>query len=211
MKIGILGGTFDPVHKGHLYIAQETKKCLGLAQVWLMPAARSPFKQEKKTASFEQRFQMIQQAVQYVPGCFATQFEGLRGGISYTVDTLQALCCLHPQDEFWFIIGADAYAGFFQWKNPQKILELVHLAVVSRPGCEIASDLWRNVQGITPGLAERIHELKLEGMEVSSTYIRQCMERGEDEIQFLLPETLAYIRKNGLYKQDRLNENDKNL
>ncbi len=200
MKIGILGGTFDPIRNGHLYIAQETLKRFGLAQIWFMPAAQSPFKRTRQTSPFEQRFQMIRQAVQEIPGCFASPFEGLRGGISYTVDTLQALRRLHPQDRFWFIVGADAFADFFHWKEPEKILQLVELVVVSRPGSVGIENIPISSKS---AWAKRVHFLLLPGMHLSSTQIRQNIAENRTYKHLLPPAVADYIQRKGLYQENK--------
>lgn len=197
MKIGILGGTFDPIHQGHLLIAQEAKKRLGLAQVWLMPAACSPFKQQKKAAAFSERFQMVQRAVEHIPGLYASSFEGSRGGVSYTVDTLSALCRLHPQDQFWFLLGADAYADFFHWKDPERILQLVHLVVIARPGYPLPG---KKPDFLSEKLTQKIHWLWLPGVDISSTQIREHLQEGRNCSSDLHPTTEIYIQKNHLYQ-----------
>ncbi len=190
MKIGILGGTFDPIHQGHLYAAEKAKAKLGLSQVWLMPAAQSPFKTGKKTAAFSHRLAMARLAAQTVPGLSVCALEGLLGGTSYTVDTLRRLTLLHPQDTLYFIMGADVYADFSRWKEPEEIQRLVHLVVVTRPGYRLnrhADD-------------ERIHVLSLPGIELSSEQIRGRLKSRQDCSSFLPPEVETYIQAEKLYE-----------
>ena len=196
-KLGILGGTFDPVHEGHLYIAEAAKRAFRLSQVRLMPAGTSPFKQERQTAPFADRLEMVRLAVQNRPGLYPCGFEGARGAVSYTAETLAALTGLYPEDEFWFILGEDAYQEFDRWRTPEKILALARLIVVTRPGY---SEIPRFPDPLQ-ALADRwVKRLELPGMDISSTEIRRELKEGKALGDVLPPPVADYISRRGLYR-----------
>lgn len=133
MKIGILGGTFDPVHKGHLEIAQKAKEQFSLSKVIFIPALIPPHKLERRDiAPAPYRLKMVQLAVLEDPAFEVSDMELNRADISYTVDTLQALKTLHPNDEFYLIVGADSLEGMPQWREPEKIAQMAQVAVAPR-------------------------------------------------------------------------------
>ena len=196
LRIGILGGTFDPVHAGHLYIAEAAKRAFRLSQVRLMPAGTSPFKQGQRTASFSDRLEMVRLAVQDRAGLYPCGFEGAKGAVSYTVETLTAFARLYPEDEFWFILGDDAYQEFQLWREPERILRLARLIVVTRPGYQ---EKPRFPEALAELAAGRVQHLELPGMDISSTRIRGQLEAGEDPGNVLLPAVKDYIARRGLY------------
>ncbi len=204
MRIGILGGTFDPVHNGHLYIAGAARRAFRLAQVRLMPAGTSPFKLGRQTASFADRLEMVRQAVQDCPGLYPCGFEGAKGAVSYTAETLSAMARLYPEDEFWFILGDDAYQEFDRWREPEKILALARLIVVTRPGYQEKPCFSEALAALAAG---RVEHLELPGMDISSTCIRRRMEAGEDCSGTLPPSVLRYINSRGLYSARLMDKN----
>jgi nicotinate-nucleotide adenylyltransferase len=183
MRLGVLGGTFDPVHNGHLAAARAAAAALRLDRVLLVPAAQPPHKANVH-ASAEQRLAMVEAAVAGDPLLAASRIELDRPGPSYTVDTLRALA---PQGELFFICGADVLAQFTAWHRWQEILRLAKLAVVSRPGADVASPLpvlW--VRGVV--------------LDISSEDIRRRVREGRP-IRGLVPEAVeAIIRREGLYR-----------
>lgn len=187
--IGILGGTFDPVHNGHLAIAAAAIRQLGLDLLLLIPNARSPLKSAGPIASFAQRVDMLQLAITAQPECVVSQIEGARGETSYTIDTLRELTVLYPKARFHLIVGADALADFQLWREHEEISRLVRIAYVGRPGSRT------NADGIT---ATR---LEMSPIDVSSTQIRDRV-RGGQPIDDLVPPAVAeYIAAHRLYSQ----------
>ena len=132
-SLGILGGTFDPVHHGHLLIAEEAREALGLERVILVPAATPPHKPDRPVTDAAHRLAMVELAIAGNPAFAVSRLEIERGGASYTVDTLRALRDGGATDP-WFILSAEALALFPTWRDPSGILELCRLAVVPRAG-----------------------------------------------------------------------------
>ena len=134
MRIGLLGGTFNPIHNGHLHIAEEIYRQCRLDQVWFVPSCRPPHKQLADDVAFTDRLAMIEAAIQTSPYFFACSIEGRRGGTSYTVDTLRELTAAHPQDEFFFIMGLDSFQEIDSWKDYPQLFDYAHIVVAARPG-----------------------------------------------------------------------------
>lgn len=133
--IGLLGGTFNPVHEGHLSIAREALRLFELDAVWFIPCAVPPHKPVDNLASNEHRLAMLRLAIADEPRFQALPIEFNRPGKSYTVDTLRALQALHPGQEFVFIIGADTLPELHTWHKPLELLSLVRIVTLARPGC----------------------------------------------------------------------------
>ncbi len=200
MKIGILGGTFDPVHLGHLIIAEETMSSLGLDRVIFVPAGDPWMKAGISISPGPNRLAMILAAVAGNPAFHASPVELDRSGPSYTVDTLEELQEDYgPQTEYFFIIGADALMDFGQWRKPERVLELCTLAVVGRPAQE-ALDL-SLLETNLPGIGNRVEIVYDVAISVSSTDIRDRIAE-DRSIRYLVPPAVeSYIREHGLYKE----------
>ena len=140
-SVGILGGTFDPIHHGHLVIAEEARESLGLERVLLVPAASPPHKPQRPVTSAAHRLAMVELAIAGNPSFAVSRIELDRGGASYTVETLESLLLEGVADP-WFILSAEALAGFPTWRRPDRILELCRLAVVPRGGHETLDEAW---------------------------------------------------------------------
>lgn len=185
-KIGLLGGTFNPPHIGHLIIANEVKHALGLDEVRLMPTAIPPHKSNPADATPDQRLHMAALAVEGVDGLAVSSFEVDYGGVSYTYDTMKRLKKCEPENDFYFIIGGDMIDMLSKWYNIEKLTELVSFVGVGRPGAD-----GRTTYPVTMVAVPEI--------DLSSTLIRQRIETA-GTVQFLVPDTIAaYIRQEGLY------------
>ena len=196
MKIGILGGTLDPVHNGHIEIAMAAMVALGLDQVALMPSGDPPHK-SKATDKLD-RLRMAEIAVQGRPGLYVSDLEIRRQGRTYTVDTLSNLAVEHPEVEWTYILGADALNKLDTWKEFPRIARLCSFAAVSRPGCD--EDLARlRARAISSCYQTRVDLLPVSGPSVSSTTVRRRVAEGLP-IDDCVPEQVAdYIRQKGLY------------
>jgi nicotinate-nucleotide adenylyltransferase len=136
MRIGVFGGSFDPVHIGHLIVAECCREQAGLERVLFLPASVPPHKQDRRMAPGPLRLEMLELAIAGHEGFAVCDEEIARGGVSYTVDTLEALLMRRPDDEHLLLLGVDALAGLPTWRLPKRILELVRLLVVERAGVD---------------------------------------------------------------------------
>jgi len=186
-KIGILGGTFDPPHIGHLIIAEEVYQKLALDEIWFIPSAEPPHK-DKAKVSAQDRLEMLSVATSDVDYFKINTIELVRKGKSYTVDTIKALQENHPKDQFYFIIGADMVEYLPHWHKIDQLVKMIQFIGVKRPDFEIDSPY--PVIGLdTPVL------------EISSTMIRERLKTNQS-IRYLVPKpVLTVIKERGLYGQ----------
>ena len=195
MKVGVLGGTFDPVHIGHLLIAEAAADELALDQVLFIPAGEPWRKAHRAITAAEHRLAMLRMAVDGNERFAISDIELRREGPTYTADTLAALAGERLDDEFWFIIGADALADLPNWHEPERIVAHAIIAVCPRDAQEV------NATAINlPGLAGRMVMFPAPRIDVSSTDIRERVASGRS-MRYLAPAAVdAYIREHGLYE-----------
>ena len=197
-KIGFFGGTFNPIHNAHLRIAQEAKERFGLDRMLLVPSGFSWMKDPKEIASREDRLRMARLAAQECDGFTVSTIETEQEGPTYSCETLQKLKDLYPEDELYFIIGADQLFILEKWKNPAEILRLATLLVADRGGFD-PREMEQKAAELEAGLGGRILIYHMEASELSSTELRRKIRDGED-ISAYVPEKVAdYIREKGLY------------
>jgi nicotinate-nucleotide adenylyltransferase len=188
-KVGIFGGTFDPIHNGHLITTQSVRELRNLDKIIFVPSFVSPHKPNIKSASPKHRLNMIKLAIEGVDFFDYSEYEIDKGGISYTVDTLQEF--KKRYDELEFIIGYDNIFTFHTWKNPNEILELAKIIVLKRKSSIPRSFKDKFVKAAT--------FVQTRGIEISATDIRERVKKGMP-INFLVPEKVKeYIYKNNLY------------
>jgi nicotinate-nucleotide adenylyltransferase len=199
MKVGILGGTFDPIHLGHLAAAETALECAGLDSLLLVPAGRPPHKGEA-LASVEDRLAMCRLAAAELPGASVWDWEARRSGPSYTVDTLVAFRAERPEDEPYLVLGWDAARDLPKWHRPQEVLSLARLVVVGRPGLNAPGDDDLREAGLDP---RRVILCLGETPDVAATRIRTLAEEGESLAGLVPPGVETYIRANGLYGSRR--------
>jgi len=199
LKIGVFGGTFDPVHIGHLVVATEALAALRLDKVQFVLAGTPPHKPGQIVSSNEHRSAMLELAIAGRPGFELSDADLRREGPSYSADLLRAFRAEHPQDELYFIIGADSLRDFHTWQQPASIPKLAIIAVAGRPGVELDID---SAAALTPELAGRIVAIPIPEIGVSSTDIRQRVQNGR-QIWFQTPIAVEqYIADHGLYRPD---------
>lgn len=198
MKIGVLGGTFDPVHLGHLMVAEEARVQLGLAEVLFVPAAQPWLKESGAISAVEHRVQMVRLAIADKPYFKLSAVEIERAGLSYTIDTLVELGAkLGAGDELFFILGWDSLVQLPQWKEPSRLISLCRVVAVPRPGYP-RPDL-ASLEAAIPGLSRNLIMLDKLEINISATEIRQREARGLS-IRHLVPEAVAeYIKQQKLY------------
>lgn len=196
MRIGILGGTFNPPHLGHLICAQEAYLQLALDRVILMPAGQPPHKTEEDDPGPGHRLELCRRAVAGDPRFEVTDLEVLREGPSYTVDSLEALHSRMPESDLFLIVGGDVAAGLPTWHEPERVLSLATLAVAKRRGTSRTS-IDRALAGIPGG--ERAEFFRMPRIGISSTEIRRRVQT-QVPVTYLVPDAVAsYMKEHRLY------------
>ena len=197
-RVGILGGTFDPVHHGHLVAAEEARYQLDLHRVLFVPAGHPPHKPQQRITPAHHRLRMLERAVASNPHLAISPVDLDRPGPSYTVDTLELLRAEWGSDALLFFIqGADLLNDILTWHQPQRLIQLCHLAVVERSGVDV--DLERLEEQL-PGLSARIHWLTMPGLDISSRNLRARVSEGRP-ISYLVPRAVElYIQEQRLYR-----------
>lgn len=192
MRIGIYGGTFNPIHVGHLIVIESVREQMQFDRLLFVPSASTPNKNDPALAPAADRLQMARLALEGNPDCEVSDIEIARGGLSYTIDTLRALGERHPGAELFLIIGADNLLEFPSWKAPQEILERAQLVVMNRPGYAAPVD-----RSEVSRLARHVHVPQI---GVSGTDIRRRVKMGRS-IRYMVPRSVEeYIRLKGLYR-----------
>jgi nicotinate-nucleotide adenylyltransferase len=210
MRLGIFGGTFDPVHYGHLILAECCREQLALDQVWFLPAAVPPHKQQRELTPGEARAEMIELAIAGHPAMALCRHEIDRGGVNYTVDTLEHFHKEHAAAELMFLMGADSLRDLPNWKEPARLCALATPVVVRRggePDDPVADE--RNAEGLARLLpperldAIRAHRVEMPRIELSSSDLRRRVAAGQS-IRYRTPRAVEkYIETHALYRPAR--------
>jgi len=203
-RIGILGGTFDPIHLGHLAAAEEAREALALEAVLFVPAGIPPHKPGRPISAAAHRFAMVEAAVATNPAFRASRVEIDRIGPSYAADTVEFLAdgmrAAGREPDLWWILSAEAFAGLPSWRDPERLLAACRMAVVPRPGARPPARAW--VDERFPGLGDRVVVLGGPVLDISSTLIRDRVAAGRS-IRYLVPDAVAaYVEEHRLYTSD---------
>ncbi len=213
-RIGVLGGTFNPIHLGHLRSAEEVSDALGLDKVFFIPASDPPHKEVDGMVSGEARLRMVELAIEDNPRFEASMVELTRGGRSYTVDTLRELGAQNKGAEIMLIIGSDSYNDISTWCEYEEIFRLAHVAVVGRPGVEakkladtlpveVAGKFWydENLNGYASSYGGAVYFPATTMLDISSTRVREMVSGGAS-IRYLVPDRVArFIAEERLYER----------
>jgi nicotinate-nucleotide adenylyltransferase len=196
MKIGVLGGTFDPPHKGHLALAQAAADQLGLDEVIFMPAFQNPLKGRKVATKPQDRFAMVEAMVRGAEDArlALSDLEITRGGPSYTVDTMTELQMARPAD-YWFLLGADSLKGLPTWKQPQRLIRLCRIGAVLRHPVKAFDVLPKLPEEFRPA----IDLIEMPSVDISSTDLRDRLARGQNVSPWIPVQVLKYISTHRLY------------
>jgi nicotinate-nucleotide adenylyltransferase len=201
-RVGILGGTFDPVHYGHLVIAEEVYATLQLTEVVFIPAGQPPHKTNVGITAAEHRLKMLELAIVSNPHFTISRVDLDRPGPSYTVDTLQMLRKLWGEHtDIYFIIGGDSFEDLLSWYDPSGILEhLTHLVAVRRPGYSKSETYYDSLEARLPGIKKRLLVVDTPQLNISATDLRKRVAEGRP-IKYQTPESVeSYIVQYGLYR-----------
>ncbi len=212
MKIGIFGGTFNPIHIAHLRIAEEIRDKFKLARVIFVPAATPPHKPLADNLSFETRLEMVRLAISSNPFFTFSDIEGKREGKSYSIDTLHRFRELYPSDEFYFIMGSDSFADFTSWKEYTAIFSCCNIVAIMRPGTAVSSlkealpvDVAREFcyyeaeKRLSHKSGYSVYYIVGTQLDISSTALREMTKLGRS-IKYLVPDSVAhYIHEQRLY------------
>jgi nicotinate-nucleotide adenylyltransferase len=200
MRLGVFGGTFDPVHWGHLLMAEQCREECRLDQVWLLPAGSPPHKMGAEISTGKQRAEMLEFAAAGHQAFLINRMELSREGKSYTVDTLRQLHEERPEDELFFIIGADSLSDLPTWREPERIVELATILAVNRGDRPLPSRE-QLVQHLGEKIASRVELVRMPGIDLSSTDIRRRVREGKS-IRYMVPRAVeVYIAEHGLYRE----------
>ena len=198
MRLGLFGGTFDPVHFGHLLLAEQCREQCELDEVWFLPSGSPPHKDDAEITAARHRVGMLELAIAGHECFRVNEMELQREGPTYTVDTLQALTDERLDDELTFLIGADSLRDLPTWREPQRILELATIVAVNRPDRDI-TDATRLTDCLGEAAAERIRIINMPGIDLSATDIRGRLAAGRS-IRFMTPRAVeAYIEQHAVY------------
>jgi nicotinate-nucleotide adenylyltransferase len=197
--VGVFGGTFDPVHRGHLGIAREAAAALGLSRVDLVPSFQPPHRPGHEPAAAHHRFAMIVLATQSEPLLFPSDREIRRGGLSYMIETLRGYALDEPGVEPVLLLGADAFAEFGSWKEPRAIVEEFRVTVVSRAGSAAPAPPPGAPPWLLAAWGERIGALRLSPYPVSASGVRERLGRGEAVAELVGAAVARYIERQKLY------------
>ncbi len=198
MNTGVLGGTFDPVHNGHLLVAEEVRARLSLASTLFIPAGQPWLKADSPVSAAKHRAEMVRLALADKPYFKLSTMELKRAGPSYMVDTIAKLQPkLEAGDELFLILGWDSLARLPEWQEPSRLVEMCYLVAVPRPGFPAPNV--KAMEALVPGISQRVMLLKKPVIDISASVIRDRVARGLS-IHHLVPEAVnRYIKEHGLY------------
>lgn len=198
MRVGVLGGSFDPVHIGHLILAEEARGRLDLAVVYFVPAGEPPHKRDRRLAPAEDRIAMIELALADNEHFRVSRVDVDRPGPHYTVDLVQIIQEQLPAGcELYFLMGFDSLAELPTWHEPARLIAACHLVALTRH--DISVD-WEKLEAALPGIRQRVTILDMPELEIASHQLQERIRAGRS-IRYLVPDEVArYIREHGLYE-----------
>lgn len=200
-KVGIMGGTFDPIHVGHLILGENAYEQFGLDEVLFMPSGNPPHKKNREgRATLQERIEMVRLAVEGNCHFTLSLEEAHENGYTYTKETLTRLTFEHPDTEYYFIMGADSLFSFEKWREPEAISKLASLVVATRDGID-DTELDHAIVQVKERFAADIYKLTTPNMDVSSKMLRRRIADGQTVRYYLPDSVLQYISKKRLYQK----------
>lgn len=200
-SLGILGGTFDPIHYGHLIAAEYASYEYDLDKVLVIPAANPPHKELEQVLDIKHRYRMVEMAIRDNPALQISSLEMNRNGYSYTVDTVDYYRSKYPGREIFFITGADSLFYMDSWKDIERLADICTFIVVTRPGYNIDRQE-KVLAALPPALWNKMKQLQIPGLDISSSDIRRRISQGKPIKYLLPPEVENYIAARGLYREE---------
>ena len=195
LKIGILGGTFNPIHKGHIMLAGRAKSAAELDRVIFIPSNISYMKDPTEILPADVRYELVRESISSEPSFEVSDMEIRRGGDSYTFETILALNDLYPNDEIYFIVGADTIFSMETWQHPEVIFQNAHILAASRKDFE-PDALKQKIDALNAAYGADITIFSTENIDISSTMIREAL-RNDHSAESLLPEAVVrYFKEN---------------
>lgn len=195
MRIGIFGGAFDPIHNGHLLLAEQSREQCGLDEVWLLPTRIPPHKQGSDLTPGRERVEMLELATAGIPQFRVSRIELDRDEVSWTVETLRGIRETNPEDELFLLIGADSLRDLPTWREPGTIAELATIVAVNRGGIDEVE-----ASAVDASIRDRVRFVSMPGVAISATDIRQRVRAGRS-IRFLVPRAVEqFIHERKLYR-----------
>jgi len=195
VRIALFGGTFDPVHYGHLRLAEEAREAAGLERVLFVPAHMSPFRQQEPISLPRHRIDMARLAIADNPAFEVSELEIQRGGVSYTVNTVAALRAAYPDAELYLILGADALKGFPNWHQAEAIAQECCLLVGMRPNYDLQAVL----EHLPDAIRARVQPVPMTPLDISASDLRQRIRTGRSIRYLTPPDVIEYIQQHRLY------------
>jgi nicotinate-nucleotide adenylyltransferase len=201
MRVGVFGGTFDPVHFGHLILAEQAREQGRLDEVWFVVAARPPHKSEQELTRFDQRAEMLTLATAGHAAFRVLELEKDRPGPSYTVDTLAELRRRHPQSDLWLLVGSDTLLELGTWHDKERVAELAGLLVMARPGHGVPDpNRVRADLNLRADLPLKMETMEVPLIDISSRDLRRRVAAGRS-IRYFLPRSVeVYVQEKRLYR-----------
>ncbi|MBM4461978.1 MAG: nicotinate-nucleotide adenylyltransferase [Chloroflexi bacterium] len=197
---GVFGGTFDPIHRGHLVVAEEIRDELGLTEVFFVPTGQPWLKSHRAISPAQQRLEMVRLATRANPHFKVSTIEIDRSGPSYTVDTMKMLRQQAGDEaELWFFLGSDVLAELPKWREPQRLIQLCRLAAFARPGFPLPR--LEGLEVAIPGLSQRVTFVEVSQIDISGTDIRRRLAQGASIHNLVTEAVEKYIQEHGLYKE----------
>jgi nicotinate-nucleotide adenylyltransferase len=198
MRLGLIGGTFDPPHLGHLILAEVARDQLKLDQVLFLPAGQPPHKPGRLISPLTHRLAMTELAIADNPFFALNTTDADRPPPHFTYTLLPLLRQQYPQAQCWLILGGDSLRDFATWREPSQVIAQCHLAVLPRPGATVN---WENLESAVPGLQAAVEMLTGPSVAIAGTEIRNRIAAGRSARYLTLPAVLAYIQQHGLYRR----------
>ena len=201
MKIGIMGGTFDPVHNGHLMLGHAAYKAFSLDQIWFMPNGNPPHKKSETIKSTaEDRMKMSSLAIAPFPEFVLQPYEALRAEVSCSYQTMEHFSKIYPDDEFYFIIGADSLMAIETWIHPERIFPTCTILATYRNEVKTKEEMNRQIQYLSEKYHAKIRLLETPLMPVSSHELRASLQSGDSVSEYMPAAVCSYIKQHHLYR-----------